>query len=190
MKKLLKTLLLAFLIGLLIGMVRLRRADHPALIVRAKAMPAQVAAPSSSRDPDNALETGFADSHPPPSNPNEQKTLAAKPFDPVPVPDAGSGLPPEIVLQNLRTVFRDYAARFGGNPVGTNLEISSRLNGGNRKRVVFLKPEDGMRLNNRGELVDNWGTPYFFHQLSNTEMEIHSAGPDRLMWTSDDLVTK
>jgi hypothetical protein len=104
--------------------------------------------------------------------------------------EAGSGLPPEIVLQNLRTVFRDYAARFGGNPVGTNLEISSRLNGGNRKRVVFLKPEDGMRLNNRGELMDNWGTPYFFHQLSNTEMEIHSAGPDRLMWTSDDLVTK
>jgi len=38
--------------------------------------------------------------------------------------------------------------------------------------------------------VDPWGTPYFFHQLSGKEMEIHSAGPDKMMWTADDLVTE
>lgn len=55
---------------------------------------------------------------------------------------------------------------------------------------MFLKPEDSMRINDSAELVDNWGTPFFFHQLSGTDMEIHSAGPDRRMWTPDDLVTK
>ena len=44
--------------------------------------------------------------------------------------------------------------------------------------------------NERGELTDAWGTPYFFHQLSGTEMEIHSAGPDRRMFTGDDLIAR
>lgn len=101
-----------------------------------------------------------------------------------------SGLPPATVLENTRSVFRNFASRFGGNPVGTNPEISAALNGGNPKQVNFLEAEDGLRINARGELIDSWGTPYFFHQLSGTEMEIHSAGPDRTMWTPDDLVIK
>lgn len=79
---------------------------------------------------------------------------------------------------------------FGGNPVGTNPEITAALNGNNPKGANFIQPDAGMRINAKGELVDPWGTPYFFHQLSGTEMEIHSAGPDRVMWTADDLVVK
>ena len=90
----------------------------------------------------------------------------------------------------MRTVFRQYALRFGGNPIGNNREITAALNGQNSRQVVFLNPDDGLSINPRGELVDNWGTPYFFHQLSANEMEIHSAGPDRKMWTADDLVVK
>ena len=79
---------------------------------------------------------------------------------------------------------------FGSNPVGTNPEITRTLSGENPRQVKFLKPESGLRVNSNGELVDPWGTAFFFHQLSGTEMEIRSAGPDRKMWTSDDLVTK
>jgi hypothetical protein len=103
---------------------------------------------------------------------------------------APSGLPPGIVLENMRTVFHQYNSRFGGNPVGTNPEITASLDGGNPDHVVFLNSEDGMRINERGELVDSWGTPFFFHQLSRTEMEIRSAGPDRTLWTDDDLVIR
>ena len=78
---------------------------------------------------------------------------------------------------------------FGGNPIGTNLEITRALDGDNPKEVKFLGP-DGNRLNGKGELVDAWGTPYFFHQLSALEMEIRSAGPDRVFYTADDLVMK
>ena len=105
-------------------------------------------------------------------------------------PEVAPGLTPAIVMENMRRVFRQYSSRFGANPVGTNPEITAALNGKNPKGVVFLNPDDGLRINDKGELVDNWGTPFFFHQLSGTEMEIHSAGPDRKMWTDDDLVIK
>jgi len=105
-------------------------------------------------------------------------------------PELAPGLTPMTVMENVRTTFRNYSARFGGNPVGTNQEITRTLNGANPGNTPFLQTEDGLVTNERGELVDNWGTPYFFHQLSRIEIEIHSAGPDRKMWTADDLVTK
>ena len=97
---------------------------------------------------------------------------------------------PAIVLENMSRAIRQYGGMFGGNPVGTNPEITSQLTGANPKHINFIKAEAGMRINAKGELVDPWGTPYFFHQISGTEMEIHSAGPDKIMWTSDDLVTR
>ena len=104
--------------------------------------------------------------------------------------EPGSGLTPVVVLENLRSVFRQYNLRFGANPVGDNAEITASLNGQNPRQVNFLNSDDGLHTNDRGELIDNWGTPFFFHQLSRTEMEIHSAGPDRRMWSQDDLVLK
>lgn len=124
---------------------------------------------------------------PPAQTQSVVKTTAAALSAPDPDP---SGLPPETVLENVRSAFRNYAARFGGNPVGTNPEITAALNGGNSGQVQFVNTDDGLRVNEDGELIDSWGTPYFFHQLSGTEMEIHSAGPDRRMWTADDLVIK
>ncbi len=99
-------------------------------------------------------------------------------------------LPPATILENMRTTVRHYGSMFGGNPVGTNPEITRALNGDNPKQVKFLRAEDGAQINGKGELVDPWGTPYFFHQISGTEMEIRSAGPDKIMWTTDDLVTR
>ncbi len=100
-----------------------------------------------------------------------------------------SGLAPEIVLENMRATVRQYAAAFGGNPVGNNLEITQALEGHNPKGIHFLKLEGGLRQNEAGELIDSWGTRYFFHQLSAQEMEVRSAGPDRIMWTADDLTS-
>jgi hypothetical protein len=104
--------------------------------------------------------------------------------------NAAPDLPPEIVLQNVRHAVRQFGQMFGGNPVGDNSEITAALNGKNPKQINFIDPSAGMRLNAKGELIDAWDTPYFFHQLSASEMEIHSAGPDRKMWTDDDLMTK
>jgi hypothetical protein len=118
---------------------------------------------------------------------------------PVPAPQAGELKPdasastvvgPETALQNMQRAVHQYGQMFGGNPVGTNPEITSQLNGDNPKHINFINPQPGAHIDAEGELVDQWGTPYFFHQLSGSQMEIHSAGPDKIMWTSDDLVVK
>jgi hypothetical protein len=100
------------------------------------------------------------------------------------------GLAPDIVLRNARAAVRQYGSMFHGNPVGTNPEITSALNGNNPRQVTFINAESGLQINDKGEMVDPWGTPLFFHQLSANEMEIRSAGPDKIMWTADDLVAR
>ena len=95
----------------------------------------------------------------------------------------------KVELEQVRTMLRDFRTRIGENPVGSNAEIMRAVMGGNEARAR-LGPPQGQSVNEQGELVDLWGRPYFFHQISKDSMEIRSAGPDGKMWTSDDLVTK
>ena len=99
-------------------------------------------------------------------------------------------LPPLTVLDNARMAMHNYHEAFGENPVGTNPEITAALLGTNPKQVNFLTAESGLRVNDQGEMLDAWGTPFFFHQVSGREMEIRSAGEDKKMWTFEDLVTR
>jgi hypothetical protein len=119
---------------------------------------------------------------------------AAGPIAPTPPgrpsPRQFTNIEPAIVLENMSRAIRQYGEMFGGNPVGTNPEITSQLSGHNPRRINFLNAQAGMCVNEIGELVDPWGTPYFFHQLSGAVTEVRSAGPDKEMWTSDDLVVK
>ena len=104
-------------------------------------------------------------------------------------PPASPQEPARVAVDSLALNLRQYQLRFGGNPVGTNAEIVRELTGGNAKGAIYL-PTDLQRLNDRGELIDEWGTPYFFHQESAERMEIRSAGADRVMWTTDDVVAR
>lgn len=97
--------------------------------------------------------------------------------------------PEQQELEEIALNLRNFGARFGGNPTGTNAEIVKALNGGNPGGVRSL-PDTLLRLNGQGELVDPWGTPYFFHQLSSQQTEIRSAGPDKTLWTQDDILSK
>jgi len=76
----------------------------------------------------------------------------------------------------------------GGEPfrLGANEEIAAALRGENRARIRFL-PEGHRAFDAQGRLVDRWGTPLFFHALSHERLDIRSAGPDRRMWTEDDI---
>jgi len=91
-------------------------------------------------------------------------------------------------LRIVNEIFRQYrSATHGTNPVGENAEIVRVLTGRNALEFAFIPPNHPA-INAKGELCDRWGTPFFFHQLSGVQMEIHSAGPDRVMWTADDQV--
>lgn len=90
-------------------------------------------------------------------------------------------------LKIVDSVFERYREEFGENPVGLNEEMVARLTGANPKQIAFL-PADHPSINNEGQLTDRWGTPFHFHQISGTFLEIISAGPDRQVWTDDDTV--
>ena len=139
---------------------------------------------------DAIINSNFAATSPP-----QTIYYAVPPKPPVvpagkPQPLEYTNLAPDRVLDSVRHAIHDFGAMFGGNPVGVNSEITGQLNGANPKHANFIQSDAGMRINEKGELVDPWGTPYFFHQLSGTEMEIRSAGPDKIMWTADDLITE
>lgn len=93
-------------------------------------------------------------------------------------------------LEILNEVFAAWQTNFphDGNPVGENAEITAALAGKNPVRFAFIAP-DHSAINARGELCDRWGTPFFFHSLSGTQMEIRSAGPDKKLYTADDIVS-
>ena len=48
-------------------------------------------------------------------------------------------------------------------------------------------PDDNIALDSQGRLVDRWGTPLFFHALGNRRFDLRSAGPDKKLWTDDDV---
>jgi hypothetical protein len=111
-----------------------------------------------------------------------------------PLPEAPLAKPsvtqtPEQELQQVSFSIESFRKSLGSNPVGANAEITQSLLGDNDKKLQIGLP-DGVKQNAAGEMVDRWGTPYFFHQQSATEMEIRSAGPDRKLWTDDDLQIK
>ncbi len=95
-------------------------------------------------------------------------------------------LDPKDALETVSALLTHYRFAYKENPVGVeNFEFTEQLLGQNPMSIVFIDPESSSLKGN--ELVDAWGTPYFFHPLSATEMEIYSAGPDKTLWTADDI---
>ncbi len=82
-----------------------------------------------------------------------------------------------------------YAVKLGSHPSGDNIDILEKLRGKNEKNFAWF-PKDHPSLTSEGALLDRWGTAYFFHSLSSKETEIRSAGPDRKLFTEDDVIRK
>jgi hypothetical protein len=124
----------------------------------------------------------------------DQAVEAMKVASTAPRPDAvpAAAASPDVrnraqgLLARTDRLLRDYARQFGEFPIGANADITRALAGDNPKRIIFVTLDE-LPMNPAGELIDAWGTPYFFHQVSGTQMEIFSAGPDRQMWSRDDL---
>ncbi|GAA5131692.1 hypothetical protein JIN84_07035 [Luteolibacter yonseiensis] len=90
------------------------------------------------------------------------------------------------IVELLLTIFRK--ANNGLNPDGgLNEEIAGALAGKNFKGFAVLPPDHPAFAKN-GELLDRWGAPYFFHPVTSRQIDVRSAGPDRALWTEDDVV--
>lgn len=70
-------------------------------------------------------------------------------------------------------------------PLGDNRDIAAALAGRNRLGLIFVPTNDPALRD--GQLVDRWGTPYWFHPRAPDAIDVASAGPDRTLFTADDL---
>ena len=96
---------------------------------------------------------------------------------------------PEDDLQAMAHVFSNLLLLVKGDApfrMGANEEFAAALMGKNAAKEVFLMAPH-VCLNGKGQLVDRWGMPLFFHVRDAGRIDLRSAGPDGVMWTADDL---
>lgn len=98
-------------------------------------------------------------------------------------PDSASS-EPAVLLEILQF----YRMEFGAFPAGQeNREIMNALKGNNPGKLPVF-PIDHPRINRHGDLLDAWGTPFVFHPVSSQYLEVRSCGPDREIFTDDDIL--
>jgi hypothetical protein len=192
MKRIVEIAFIAFVLGVVIVLFIPLQSTKPP-----KSGPSKIDSEKRSNTPTSGGSSTIPS--PPPARSAQivgiQTDLASRAASPNPTSAPGAAtndppaLPPLTVLDKTRVLIHNYHAAFGENPVGTNPEIAAALQGKNPRQINFLA-DSGLRLNGKGEIIDGYGTPFFFHQISGNEMEIRSAGPDKVMWSADDLVTK
>ena len=156
--------------------------------VPSAAAPAVAKAPIAAQTP-SAPETPSSPAQATPPAQQQPTPPAPQPPKKVYLPSDPPDPPAKVALDAIALNLRNFGHRFGGNPVGSNPEITKTLNGGNPAKARYLPPEH-TNISPAGELLDHWGTPYFFHQQSAFETVIRSAGPDRKLHTVDDITAK
>lgn len=73
---------------------------------------------------------------------------------------------------------QQYREFVGTYPTGNNQQIVKALLGQTEKKVLILAVRRS-DLNDKGEIVDPWGTPLQFY-FSHNEVLIRSAGPNKV----------
>jgi len=77
------------------------------------------------------------------------------------------------IIQGLQQ-YREFFKRY---PSGTTAEISKALAGQTDEKVVIMATKNSQK-NDKGEIVDPWGTPIQFF-FSHNAVLIRSAGPNK-----------
>jgi hypothetical protein len=118
----------------------------------------------------------------PPAAPTATESLLAGYADP--------STPPIEDLRKIHRVAIGYfsvikdSSRF---PIGGNEDLSAALRGENANREVFVRPGNPV-FSAEGLLIDRWGSPVIVHPEAWRQLELRSAGPDRIPHNADDLI--
>src|SRR6516162_1336905 len=83
-----------------------------------------------------------------------------------------------VDCDNLILGIQQYKEFVGTYPTGNNAQITKALLGQSEKKVLILAVRRS-DMNDKGEIVDPWGTPLQFY-FSHNEVLIRSAGPNKV----------
>ena len=101
----------------------------------------------------------------------------------------GYGTEPQTVFDDLTQIYgllEFYKMEMGNifPPVTSNKALVDSLSGNNKYKKRFELPNQILK---NAELIDRWETPLSFHSLSSRILDVRSAGPDKSMYTEDDI---
>lgn len=106
---------------------------------------------------------------------------------------AGYADPATPPIDDLRKLHRVVTGYFSvvkdssKNPIGGNADLAAALRGENPNKEIFL-PANHPVFSADGLLLDRWNSPLIVHPEAWRELELRSAGPDRMPYTEDDLI--
>jgi hypothetical protein len=98
----------------------------------------------------------------------------------------GSPVEDRAALEDIVINYLQSAPHSIRPPLGTNDEITRALMDRDALGESAIPASHPAVVS--GQLVDRWGSPWFFHQLAADLIEVRSAGPDRKLFTADDVV--
>lgn len=120
-----------------------------------------------------------------PADPHDLQQVSAHPLA------ISFGKNPDHALSEpmiLLEILQFYRMEFGSFPAGQeNRDIMNALTGNNTEKMPVF-PRKHPRIDASGNLLDAWGTPFNFHPISSQYLEIRSSGPDREIFTDDDIL--
>jgi hypothetical protein len=141
-------------------------------------------------------------SEPPPPSPAPQSGSTPAPIQRVNTPPAaappgdallaGYATPQWTPEQDLTSVARAMDSFLllvkTGNrgPLADNEDWAAAWQGTRAFQEPFVSPNHPI-LAQGTRLLDRWNTPLFIHALGGGNYDIRSAGPDRKLWTDDDV---
>lgn len=103
-------------------------------------------------------------------------------------PDSGGSVERDLMMVNeIWQSAIQLVKDFDRLPMPDNEAITRFLQGENNHGVAWIRPGHPS-VSRDGELLDRWGSPLFFHRESSRMILFRSAGPDREVWTEDDIV--
>ena len=88
---------------------------------------------------------------------------------------------------NLILGLQQYREFIGSYPTGNNITVAKALLGRTNKKVLILAVRNKSDINDKGEIMDPWRTPFRFYFAEN-EVMIRSAGPNKV-WEDSDVST-
>ncbi|MES2507286.1 MAG: hypothetical protein V4599_11305 [Verrucomicrobiota bacterium] len=93
--------------------------------------------------------------------------------------------PPERELEIIQELISLHQRGLGNGTFGDNGDVTRSLIGESGKGAWL--PRQSPRIRD-GLLLDRWGSPYWFHPNSGNQIEIRSAGPDKDLFSPDDII--
>lgn len=92
------------------------------------------------------------------------------------------------LINQVNAACVQYKVEYGALPPSENRRLAPILIGDNPRKIAFMEilPR---HLNEKGEILDAWGTPLRITCRANDLVVIESAGSDGLFGTKDDFTT-